>query len=284
MPPRKTVSKPQSGRGRGGDNFLVAVKNVETYLRGDKILTSIDWTLRANENWALVGNNGSGKTTLLRLIYGEIIPVHGGEVYWFGKREQPALWEIRGKIGYVSAEYQANYDQNVTGLEVVESGLFSSIGLYKTVTRKQKRTALEWMDFLGIGRLASKRYRRMSYGEARRVLIARALVNHPSLLILDEPCNGLDIPSRETVLETVEKLARRATRVIYATHHVEEILPSITHVLYMKDGQIHMQGKKREMLRDETLSKALGCKIRLRKNSGRYWVADCGGKPKDLRK
>lgn len=257
------------------NRFLIEIKNADVYLRSAKILSAIHWTMRENENWAIVGNNGSGKTTLMRLVFGELIPVYGGEVHWFSNREQTPIWDIRRKIGYVSAEYQADYDHNITGLEVVESGFFSSIGLYHPVTPKQKETALEWMDFLGIAYLASKRYRRMSYGEARRTLLARALVNHPALLILDEACNGLDIPTKEVFLDAVEKLSHIKTRLIYITHHIEEITPSITHVLYMKDGGVFLQGKKQDMLKDKILSEALNCRIALKKNSGRYWIASC---------
>ncbi|OGW15308.1 MAG: ABC transporter, partial [Nitrospinae bacterium RIFCSPLOWO2_12_FULL_47_7] len=237
--------------------FLIEIKNADVYLRGAKILSGIHWTMGMHENWAVVGNNGSGKTTLMKLVFGELIPVHGGEVHWFSNREHTPLREIRNKIGFVSAEYQADYDQNITGLEAVESGFFSSIGLYDTATKKQKKTALEWMDFLGITNLAGKRYRRMSYGEVRRILLARALVNHPALLILDEACNGLDIPAKEVFLSTIEKLSRTKTRMIYITHHIEEIVPTITHVLYMKDCQIFSQGKKQAMLKNKVLSNAL---------------------------
>ena len=131
------------------------------------------------------------------------------------------------------------------------------------------------MDFLGITNLAGKRYRRMSYGEVRRILLARALVNHPALLILDEACNGLDIPAKEVFLSTIEKLSRTKTRMIYITHHIEEIVPTITHVLYMKDCQIFSQGKKQAMLKNKVLSNALNCRITLKKNAGRYWIASC---------
>ena len=257
------------------NDFLIEIKNADVYLKDNKVLSSIDWTMRADENWAVVGNNGSGKTSLMKLIFGELIPIHGGEVHWFSNREHTPIWEIREKIGFVSAEYQADYDQNITGVEVVESGFFSSIGLYHPVSPRQKKTALEWMHFLGIERLADKKYRRISYGEARRVLLARALVNHPALLVLDEACNGLDILTKEIFLETLEKLAKTNTRLIYVTHHIEEITPSITHVLYMKDCKIYLKGKKQAMLRDKVLSEALSCRITLKRNSGRYWITSC---------
>lgn len=254
-------------------DFLVQIKNATVYLKDTPALKSIDWTVRPDEHWALVGNNGSGKTTLLKLIFGELLPIDGGTVHWFNNRIWNGLADIREHVGYVSAEYQENYDRNVTGREVVESGFFASIGLWQKVNARQKQRAEECLHLLEIEHLSPKRFRSMSYGEARRVLLARALVHRPTLLVLDEPCSGLDIPTRERFLETLQKLSRK-TQMIYVTHHIEEILPAITHVLYLKDGQIFRQGNKDAMLQDNILSEALGHPLTLHKNNDRYWVAN----------
>ena len=253
--------------------FLVQIKNATVYLRDTPALKSIDWTVRPDENWALVGNNGSGKTTLLKLIFGELLPINGGTVHWFNNRTWNGLADIREQVGYVSAEYQENYDRNVTGSEVVESGFFASIGLWQTVNARQKQRTEECMHLLEIEYLAQKRFRSMSYGEARRVLLARALAHRPTLLVLDEPCSGLDIPTRERFLETLQKLSQE-TQMIYVTHHIEEILPAITHVLYLKDGAIFRQGNKNAMLQDKVLSEALEYPLTLHKNNDRYWAAN----------
>lgn len=266
------------------DSFLIEIKNATVYLNGSKILSSINWTLHPDENWAVIGANGAGKTTLLKLLFGELIPVFGGTVFWFGERTHRSLLEIREKIGFVSAEYQAHYDQNITGLEVAVSGFFSSVGLYDPVTQKQRDTAFDWLNFLGIKHLAEKRFFHMSYGESRRVLLARALVHHPPLLVLDEPCSGLDIPTKERVLETIEKLSKTDTRLVYVTHHVEEIMPPISHVLYLKGGEIHRKGKKEDMLTSEVLSQVLDCDITLQKNSQRYWITGCATKNPQARR
>jgi len=258
--------------------FLLKVKDADVYLGGIKILSDINWTVETGESWAVLGNNGSGKTTLMKLVFGEILPINGEGVCWFGSSEWTGLQNIREKIGLVSAEYQADYDKNINGLAVVESGFFSTIGLYERVGKKQGREAREWMEFLGITHLEKKDFYSMSYGEARRVLLARALVNRPQLLILDEPCAGVDIPTRELLLETLEKLSHdkgplgRKTHLIYVTHHIDEIIPSITHVLLLKDGKIFSQGHKRAVLTAQTLSGALDCAITLKKNQGRYWL------------
>ena len=252
--------------------FLIQIKNATVYRNDTLVLNSMNWTMRSGEHWALVGNNGSGKTTLLKLIFGELLPIDGGSVHWFNSRAWSGLADIRERVGYVSAEYQENYDRNVTGREVVESGFFASIGLWQKVNARQKQRAEECLHLLEIEYLSQKPFRSMSYGEARRVLLARALVHRPTLLVLDEPCSGLDIPTRERFLETLQKLSRK-TQMIYVTHHIEEILPAITHVLYIKEGTIFRQGPKDSMLQDAILSEALGHPLTLHKNNGRYWAA-----------
>ena len=254
-------------------SFLVKIRNADVYVGGGKILKSLTWSMGEKENWAIIGNNGSGKTTLMKLIFGEHIPVYGGVVQWFGNKERIPLSKVREKIGYVSAEYQTSYDRPALGWEVVASGHFSSIGLHEEVTAKQKEAVFNSMDYLGIGYLGQTPYRNMSYGEARRVLLARAMVHSTRLMILDEPCAGLDIPTRENFLEALEKLSRKRTRMIYVTHRIEEIMPCFTHVLYLKNGKIFKQGRKEAMMNSETLSKALDYPLTVQQNSNRYYAA-----------
>lgn len=251
--------------------FLLDIKNATVYLGENKVLKDISWTIRPKQNWAVVGNNGSGKTTLLRLVFGELLPIEGGTVHWFNNRVWNGLLNIREQIGFVSADFQNNYDYNPTGHDVVISGLFSSVGLWTSVTEKQKKLAMEALDFLAITHLANKRYNALSYGEQRRVLLARALVNEPQLLVLDEPCAGLDIPTRESFLKTLSRLTKSNTRLIYVTHHIEELLPAISHVLFLKKGRVFKEGKKEDLLENKTISGALGCRIKLNKEDGRYW-------------
>jgi iron complex transport system ATP-binding protein len=256
--------------------FLIQIKNADVFVGGNQAIKSLSWTMNEGESWAVVGNNGSGKTTLMKLVFGELIPVYGGEVHWFGNCEHTPLLEIRENLGYVSAEYQTNYDRPALGWEVVASGFFSSIGLHETVTPSQKKSAIKSMAHLGIEYLSDTSFRQMSYGEARRVLLARAMVHRTKLLILDEPCAGLDIPTREQFLKTLEKLSKKKTSIIYVTHRIEEIMPCMTHVLFLRDGEIVEQGKKDEMLQSETLSRALGCSLSVEKNSNRYWLLGAG--------
>ena len=256
-------------------SWLIRVRKSDVFLNGKQVLYAVNWTIRHKENWAVIGANGSGKTSFMKLIFGELIPVDGGKVRWFGYENRISLNEARKRIGFVSAEYQREYAPTTLGRDVVVSGFFSSIGLYKRANREQKQTANNWMEFLGIQSLINEPIGRISYGEARRLLLARALVNRPDLLILDEPCSGLDIPTKECFLQTLRKLAKTKTQMIYVTHHIDEVLPLTTHVLFLKNGSIFLQGEKNKILTGPKLSSAFDCHIGLKKNSGRYWITAC---------
>ena len=255
-------------------NWLIRICKADVFLNGKQVLHAVDWTMGHKENWAVVGVNGAGKTSFMKLIFGELIPADGGEVRWFGDEEHGPLSEARKRIGFVSADYQEKYAPTTLGRDVVVSGFFSSIGLYKRANQKQKKTANSWMEFLGIQSLSNEPIGRISYGEARRLLLARALVNRPDLLILDEPCAGLDIPTRERFLQTLEKLAETKTQLIHVTHHIEEILPLTTHVLLLKNGAVFSKGTKNKMLTGPQLSNAFDCHIGLKKKLGRYWITE----------
>jgi len=253
-------------------SWLIRIHNSDVFLNGKQVLNSIDWTMKKKENWAVVGVNGAGKTSFMKLIFGELIPVDGGEVRWFGNEKHGPLSNARERIGFVSADFQENYAPTTLCKNVVLSGFFSSIGLYKKANQKQREIATYWMEFLEIKNLSNEPIGKISYGEARRVLLARALVNLPDLLILDEPCAGLDIPTKERFLKTLEKLAKTKTQLIYVTHHIDEILPMTTHVLFLKNGTIFSKGTKNKMLTGRQLSKAFDCDLELKKKSGRYWI------------
>ena len=257
------------------NDFQIDIQNVNVYLGGKKILSGINWTMKEGESWAIVGNNGSGKTTFLKLIFGEMIPEFGGKIKWFGQKNLCPLETIRKRLGYISAEYQTAYDHPVSGLDVVLTGFFSSIGLYQTPEHLQQKAAMEWMGRLDISSLAQKNFREMSYGEARRVLLARALVHSPDILILDEPCAGLDIPNRERFLKILEDLGESDTQLIFVTHRVEEHIQPLSHVLYLKNGYILRQGKKQNMMMNSILSEALDCNVNIAENNGRYWITQC---------
>ncbi len=222
-------------------DLLVDMKNIHVAYGELTVLDHLTWSVRRGEKWAVVGPNGSGKSTLLALITGDNLQVYANEVILFGKRrgEGESIWDIRRRIGLVSPELQIQYRQPVTVREAVLSGFFDSIGLYKKATPEQMELADQWLACIGMADRADKSFNRLSYGEKRLTLVARAMVKSPELLILDEPCQGLDRANREMVLALMEGIGRQtSTGLVYVTHHESEMIPCIEYVLKLgKDGQ-----------------------------------------------
>lgn len=216
---------------------LVEMKNVHVSYGDTVVLEGLNWTVRRGENWAVVGPNGSGKSTLLSLITGDNLQVYANEVYLFGRRrgEGESIWTIRQRIGVVSPELQLRYRKPGSIREVVLSGFFDSIGLYRQPDAEQENLAEAWLNALGMSEKADRPFSRLSYGEKRLALIVRAMVKSPELLILDEPCQGLDGANRERVLSLMEAIGEGTeTGLIYVTHHGEEMIPCIHHVLRLE--------------------------------------------------
>jgi molybdate transport system ATP-binding protein len=210
------------------------MKNVRVAFGDRVVLRDLNWTVRRGENWAVVGPNGSGKTTLLGLITGENLQVYANEVSLFGKKrgEGESIWEIRRRIGFVSPELQFRYRRQVSVREAVLSGLFDSIGLYRKPDLRQEALADRWLESLGMEAMGERQFQRLSYGEKRLALIVRAMVKSPDLLVLDEPCQGLDRDNRERALRLMEEIGRRGeTALLYVTHREEEMIPCIGRVL-----------------------------------------------------
>src|SRR5208283_4687066 len=226
------------------NEFIISLSNVSVRLQGRTLLSCITWQLRRGEHWALIGGNGAGKSTLLRLIRGELWPDPGSPGRRLYKFEGPAgesTVGIKKRIALVSAEQHDEYHRkhwNMSGREVVYTGFFDSAWLHQEPAEEQKTAADKLLSAMKLDHLGSKDFLEMSQGEARKILIARALVARPDILALDEPCNGLDISSRRKLLQMVEEIAATGTPVLYATHRVEELIPSITHVLIMDHGKI----------------------------------------------
>jgi molybdate transport system ATP-binding protein len=216
---------------------LVEMRNIHVAFGAYVVFDNLNWTVRRGEHWAVVGPNGSGKSTLLSLITGDNLQVYANEVLLFGKRrgEGESIWDIRRRIGVVSPELQLRYRKPVPVREVVLSGFFDSIGLYRRAEPAQEAVAERWLEILGMADHAERMFTRLSYGEKRLALIARAMVKSPELLILDEPCQGLDRPNRERILALLEGIGEQtATGLIYITHHEEEMIPCIDRILRLE--------------------------------------------------
>lgn len=215
-------------------DILVEMKSIHVAYGEITVLDNLTWTVRRGEKWAVVGPNGSGKSTLLSLITGENLQVYANDVSLFGKKrgQGHSIWDVRRRLGLVSPELQLQYRHSVSVREVVLSGIFDSIGLYRKASAEQTALADEWLACIGMADRAQRPFNHLSYGEKRLALVARAMVKSPELLILDEPCQGLDRSNREMVLALMEGIGEMAsTGMIYVTHHETEMIPCIQHVL-----------------------------------------------------
>jgi molybdate transport system ATP-binding protein len=219
---------------------LVQMRGVRVQYGERQILDGVDWTVRQGEHWALLGPNGAGKTTLLSLILGDHPQAYANEIVLFGRRRGSgeSIWQVKSQIGWVAPELHLYYPQRSSCLDVVCSGFSDTIGLRGPCPAEQRTAAERWMAALGIGELAGRHFGELSEGQQRLALVARALVKVPPLLILDEPCQGLDAPNRVRLHHLVEATARRSpTSVIYVTHEAHELPSIITHVLRLDAGR-----------------------------------------------
>ncbi len=216
------------------EEALIEMRNTSVRYGETRVINRLDWTVKRGENWVILGPNGAGKTTLLSLVTGDNVQAYANDIRLFGRPRGSgeSIWDIRGHIGLVSSELQIHYRKRLTALETVLSGFFDSVGLYRHAAENQRRTASDQLERLGLEDMADRRFDRLSYGEQRMILLARAMVKSPELLILDEPCQGLDRRNRATVLEMIDAIGRSpATQLIYVTHHPGEIPGCITHQL-----------------------------------------------------
>jgi len=232
--PKARVWQKPKGRYRLSGEELVQLRDVTVRYGGTTILRDISWTVRAGESWALLGPNGSGKTTLLSLILGDNPQAYMNDVAVFGKPRGSgeSIWELKKFIGWVSPELQVHFNDSITCLEVVESGFRDSIGLFKPATRHQRAAAKRWLREFRLLQSANSPLFALSAGLQRMVLLARALVKNPRLLVLDEPCQGLDTAHRDFFVRELDVLLRSGSvTAIYVTHRPEEIPRSIQRVL-----------------------------------------------------
>jgi molybdate transport system ATP-binding protein len=218
--------------------ILIAMNNVTVKYGRTTALDKVNWTMRTGQNWAILGPNGCGKTTLLNLITTDNLQAYANEIYLFGKRRGSgeSIWDIKERIGMMSSEFQIRYRKPLSAFEVVLSGFFDSVGLFRTASPEQKQTADQWIAILGIADKSTKTFNQLSYGEQRMVLLARAMVKMPQLLILDEPYQGLDRTNRRRLLDAVDVIGHhRGTNIIYVTHYADEIPASMTHMLQFEE-------------------------------------------------
>ena len=217
---------------------LVNLQNAKVAYGGEAVFKNLNWTIKKHQHWQLTGRNGSGKTCLLNLITGDNPQCYNNDIKVFGyqRGNGESIWQIKQHIGYISNALHMDYRVGASALHTVISGFFDSIGLYQPPTDEQKNIAMQWLQLLGLDNKQSTPFTQFSYGDQRMLLIARAMVKHPTLLILDEPCLGLDEANRLRVLMLIEKICEASeSTVIYVNHHREDRIKGIDHYLAMED-------------------------------------------------
>lgn len=246
--------------------MIINLENIGLIRKGKWILDQINWQVKAGEHWVLLGLNGAGKTALLHMLSAYHFPAKGS-IEVLGRRfgKDPLGEELRQEIGLVSQTIKSRFYDSDSAYQIVLSGGFASIGLYETPTDQMRARAQQLLKDLGCFHYANRAYYTLSQGEKQRVMIARALMGQPKLLILDEPTNGLDFLATEKLLDAVTRISSRpdAPTILYVTHHVNEILPLFDKVLMLKEGKVYRSGSKDELLSESTLSSFFGTDIQL---------------------
>ena len=258
------------------ENFppLLEMKNVTVVRGGKKILDSVSLSIKLGEHVAIIGPNGSGKSSLIKTLTKEYHPLAGadGLVLKIMGKETWNVFELRKLLGIVSGELQQTCCRQIRVLDVVLSGFFSSIGIYYNhkVTPEMETRAEEVLKFLEISHLADRLMCELSTGEARRVLIGRALVHDPQALFLDEPANSLDLKALHGFRESVRKIAHSGKSVILVTHNLQDVIPEISRVVLIKEGKIFRDGKKEDVLTDANLSELYSLSVKVLEREGYY--------------
>ena len=251
---------------------ILAMHGLRIGRSGTVILDGISWCVQRGEHWAILGANGSGKTSLLSALTAYKAPTDGS-IEVLGERYGESDWrELRKKIGIVSSSVRQMMADDEPVLKSIISGKYAVIDFWGRVGKSDRAAAVKILRQVECTHLAERPWRVLSQGERQRVLIGRAIMARPRVLILDEPCAGLDPVARENFLRFVEKLGaqKNAPALILVTHHVEEIAPVFSHVLLLQNGCALASGKKSVVLKSHLLTQAFGAAIKVRTKRGRY--------------
>ncbi len=247
------------------------LEGIAAHLGERRVFENLTLQLNLGEHSVVLGPNGAGKSALVKLISREIYPIvqSGSSLQLFGSRTVN-LWQLRQRIGLVSSDLERHYNPMVTAADVVLSGCFGSVGIGRsqTPTAAMEQRVDELMEQLGLMALQQDRFGQLSEGQRRRLLIARALIHRPDVLVLDEPTNALDLKARNQLLSLMRQLSRSGTTLLLVTHQIEAIIPEIQRCLMLKAGQLVADGPSEQVLTSSTLSDLFDTPLQLLEANG----------------
>ena len=254
------------------------LEHVEAWLGGRRVFDDLNLRLDLDEHTVILGPNGSGKSSLIRLLCRELYPVvkPGSTLRIFGS-ETVRLSDLRRRIGVLSADLEARCHPSLKPMDLLLSAFVGAVGLgrHHEVSRQQRQRAVDLMHQLQLDALGERRFGELSDGQRRRVLLARALVHGPQVLVLDEPTNGLDLRSRFALLDHLRELARSGTTLLLVTHQLETILPEINRAVLLNNGQRVGDGTAADMLQAEPLSALFDLPLQVAEQGGWRQVVPC---------
>ena len=256
---------------------ILDIHRISYKINGRMILNRVSWQVGRGQHWVVLGPNGAGKTTLLRIACGYIWPNSGGQIYRDGS-DLVDLRELRENIGWVTSTLVNQIPPDEIVIRTVVSGKYAQLGLWEYAGQKLKQTdyahARRYLAEMDCINLANRQFGTLSQGEKQRVLISRARMAGPLLLILDEPCTGLDPGGRELLLKSIQNLARNQKEMglILVTQRIEEIMPIFENTLVLARGKIVESGPTKKVISSELLRRLYGVSTKVLRRSGRYWM------------
>lgn len=251
---------------------VVVMENISLRREENQILHDVHLRIEPGEHWVILGRNGSGKTTLLEMMNGYVFPSSGRIEVLGNEYGHCDVREVRKEIGYISQTLIEKLTLRDPVWEVVATGVYAFLRFYQTIPDEVKTKAMHLLDEMGFARLANQPLGTLSQGERKKVMLARSLMAEPKLLIMDEPCAGLDLYEREKMLIEIDRLRQRNMTVVYVTHHVEEIVPLFTHVALIRDGRIAAAGSKHEILTEDTIKHTYDIPVEVQWHEDRPWI------------